>query len=98
MRVAMISEHASPLAVLGGVDAGGQNVYVRLAASAFSTYADTIQMDVTVENLVAPLHWIGPDGRILWANQAELDMLGARAPENRAEQAHNDLMKLRRAG
>ncbi len=27
-RVALISEHASPLAVLGGVDSGGQNVYV----------------------------------------------------------------------
>lgn len=28
MRIAMVSEHASPLAVIGGVDAGGQNVYV----------------------------------------------------------------------
>ncbi len=28
MRIAMVSEHASPLAVLGGVDAGGQNVHV----------------------------------------------------------------------
>jgi D-inositol-3-phosphate glycosyltransferase len=27
-RIALISEHASPLALLGGVDAGGQNVYV----------------------------------------------------------------------
>jgi D-inositol-3-phosphate glycosyltransferase len=27
-RVAMISEHASPLATIGGVDSGGQNVYV----------------------------------------------------------------------
>jgi len=27
-RIAIISEHASPLAVLGGVDSGGQNVYV----------------------------------------------------------------------
>lgn len=27
-RIALISEHASPLAILGGVDAGGQNVYV----------------------------------------------------------------------
>jgi phosphoheptose isomerase len=27
-RIAMISEHASPLAMLGGVDSGGQNVYV----------------------------------------------------------------------
>ena len=28
MRVAIISDHASPLATLGGVDAGGQNIYV----------------------------------------------------------------------
>ncbi|HEV2086765.1 MAG TPA: glycosyltransferase, partial [Cryptosporangiaceae bacterium] len=28
MRVAMVSEHASPLAALGGEDAGGQNVHV----------------------------------------------------------------------
>src|SRR5579875_2372731 len=28
MRIAMISEHASPLAGLGGADGGGQNVYV----------------------------------------------------------------------
>lgn len=34
MRIAMVSEHASPLAALGGADAGGQNVYVgALAAS-----------------------------------------------------------------
>ena len=32
MRVAMVSEHASPLAVLGGVDAGGQNVHVAALA------------------------------------------------------------------
>jgi glycosyltransferase involved in cell wall biosynthesis len=28
MRIALISDHASPLAVLGGTDSGGQNVYV----------------------------------------------------------------------
>jgi len=28
MDIAMISEHASPLATLGGADGGGQNVYV----------------------------------------------------------------------
>lgn len=32
MRIAMISDHASPLAELGGVDAGGQNVYVAQVA------------------------------------------------------------------
>ena len=34
MKVAMVSEHASPLAVLGGVDAGGQNVHVAALAEA----------------------------------------------------------------
>jgi glycosyltransferase involved in cell wall biosynthesis len=28
MKIAMISEHASPLALAGGVDSGGQNIYV----------------------------------------------------------------------
>jgi D-inositol-3-phosphate glycosyltransferase len=32
MRIAMVSEHASPLALLGGADAGGQNVYVAALA------------------------------------------------------------------
>ena len=32
LRVALISEHASPLAAAGGVDAGGQNVYVAQVA------------------------------------------------------------------
>lgn len=32
-RVAFISEHASPLALLGGVDSGGQNVYVSQVAA-----------------------------------------------------------------
>jgi len=33
MKVAMVSEHASPLAALGGVDAGGQNVHVAALAT-----------------------------------------------------------------
>ncbi|MDF2976876.1 MAG: glycosyltransferase, partial [Actinomycetospora sp.] len=39
MRIAMVSEHASPLAAssgLGGVDAGGQNVAVRALALALA--------------------------------------------------------------
>lgn len=32
MRIALISDHASPLAALGSVDAGGQNVYVAQVA------------------------------------------------------------------
>jgi PAS domain S-box-containing protein len=29
-----------------------------------------------LENGAVALHWVGPDGTILWANQAELDLLG----------------------
>lgn len=32
MKIALISEHASPLASLGGIDSGGQNVYVAQVA------------------------------------------------------------------
>ncbi len=32
-KIALISEHASPLAVIGGTDAGGQNVYVAQLAT-----------------------------------------------------------------
>jgi len=36
MRIAMVSEHASPLAHLGGVDAGGQNVHVAELSAALA--------------------------------------------------------------
>jgi glycosyltransferase involved in cell wall biosynthesis len=36
MRIAMVSEHASPLAAVGGVDAGGQNVHVESLARALA--------------------------------------------------------------
>lgn len=37
MKIAMVSEHASPLAPLGGVDAGGQNVHVAELSSALAS-------------------------------------------------------------
>ena len=36
VRIDMISEHASPLAALGGADAGGQNVHVAALAAALA--------------------------------------------------------------
>ncbi len=33
------------------------------------------------ESAAVALHWVGPDGTILWANQAELDMLGYSSEE-----------------
>jgi glycosyltransferase involved in cell wall biosynthesis len=42
MRIAMVSEHASPLAVLGGADAGGQNVHVAALATALGRRGDEV--------------------------------------------------------
>jgi glycosyltransferase involved in cell wall biosynthesis len=36
MKIAMVSEHASPLAMIGGVDAGGQNVHVASLSEALA--------------------------------------------------------------
>jgi glycosyltransferase involved in cell wall biosynthesis len=36
VKIAMVSEHASPLATLGGVDAGGQNVHVAALSTALA--------------------------------------------------------------
>ncbi len=43
-RIAMISEHASPLATLGGVDAGGQNVYVAQLARHLAASGDRVDV------------------------------------------------------
>ena len=36
----------------------------------------TEELQDFVDNAPVGLHWMGPDGTILWVNQAELDMLG----------------------
>ncbi|WP_406068160.1 glycosyltransferase [Micromonospora sp. NBC_01638] len=59
MRIAMISEHASPLAVLGGEDAGGQNTHVAELSAALVaaghevrvyTRRDALDLPVTVRS------------------------------------------------
>ncbi|MGN6446193.1 glycosyltransferase [Amnibacterium sp.] len=44
MRIALVSEHASPLAVLGGVDAGGQNVHVAALATALGAEGHVVDV------------------------------------------------------
>jgi D-inositol-3-phosphate glycosyltransferase len=44
MRIAMISEHASPLAALGGVDAGGQNTHVAELAAALAAEGHRVRV------------------------------------------------------
>lgn len=43
-RIALISEHASPLASLGGTDAGGQNVYVAQVARHLAELGHTVDV------------------------------------------------------
>jgi glycosyltransferase involved in cell wall biosynthesis len=44
MRIAFLSEHASPVALLGGVDAGGQNVYVDEVSRNLAALGYTVDM------------------------------------------------------
>jgi len=44
MRIAMISEHASPLAALGGIDAGGQNTHVAELAGALAAAGHEVRV------------------------------------------------------
>jgi glycosyltransferase involved in cell wall biosynthesis len=50
MRIAMISEHASPLATLGGVDAGGQNAHVAELAGALAADGHEIRVYTRRDN------------------------------------------------
>ena len=44
MRLAMISEHASPLAALGGTDAGGQNAHVAELSAALAAQGHEVRV------------------------------------------------------
>jgi glycosyltransferase involved in cell wall biosynthesis len=50
----MVSEHASPLAVLGGVDAGGQNVHVASLASALARQGHEVVVHTRRDDAALP--------------------------------------------
>jgi D-inositol-3-phosphate glycosyltransferase len=55
MRIAMISEHASPLATLGGVDAGGQNAHVAELAAALAADGHEVRVYTRRDNPELPV-------------------------------------------
>ncbi len=65
-RVAMISEHASPAALLGGEDAGGQNVYVDAVSRGLASRGYAVDIFTRRDDPEAPLvmEW-GPGVRIV---------------------------------
>ncbi|CAN5221815.1 glycosyltransferase family 1 protein [soil metagenome] len=86
LRVAMVSEHASPLTAVGGVDAGGQNVHVAALASALARRG----VDVTVHT-----RRDAPDlpDRVLLASGVVVDHVPAGPPRTVAKDdlvAHMD--------
>ena len=65
-KIALISEHASPLATLGGVDSGGQNVYVGELARHLTHRGYQVDIFTRWDNEELPevVSWI-PDVRII---------------------------------
>ncbi|MBO0864877.1 MAG: glycosyltransferase, partial [Mycobacterium sp.] len=62
MRIAMVSEHASPLAALGGVDAGGQNVHVAELSAALSRRGHEVLVYTRRDSTELPERVETPDG------------------------------------
>ncbi|MEV5953404.1 glycosyltransferase [Streptomyces sp. NPDC051987] len=61
-RVAMVSEHASPLAELGGPDAGGQNVYVAQVAGVLARRGHEVVVYTRRDGTRLPDRVVAPDG------------------------------------
>src|SRR4051812_256160 len=65
-KIAFISDHASPLATLGSVDAGGQNVYVAELARCLSGKGIEVDIFTRLEDSTQQkiVHWL-PGVRII---------------------------------
>jgi D-inositol-3-phosphate glycosyltransferase len=62
MKIAMVSEHASPLAVLGGADAGGQNVHVAELSAALVRRGHEVAVYTRRDNPDLPEEVAAPHG------------------------------------
>lgn len=74
--IAFISEHASPLAVLGGVDSGGQNVYVAETAKQLAKMGFEIDIFTRWENPEVPkiVRWL-PGIRVIHVKAGNVTIL-----------------------
>ena len=62
MRIAMVSEHASPLAAIGGVDAGGQNVHVDALSRALARTGHDVTVYTRRDSADLPERVVTDDG------------------------------------
>jgi D-inositol-3-phosphate glycosyltransferase len=59
LKIAIVSEHASPLALIGGVDSGGQNIYVAHVAKQLARVGHEVDVFTRHDSLLMPriVHW-----------------------------------------
>jgi glycosyltransferase involved in cell wall biosynthesis len=62
MRIDMVSEHASPLAAIGGVDAGGQNVHVAALAAGLAARGHEVTVHTRRDDADLPARVETADG------------------------------------
>jgi glycosyltransferase involved in cell wall biosynthesis len=62
LRIALVSEHASPLATIGGVDAGGQNVHVAALARELARLGCDVVVYTRRDDADLPDEVLTPDG------------------------------------
>jgi glycosyltransferase involved in cell wall biosynthesis len=62
MRIAMVSEHANPLAAIGGVDAGGQNVHVAALAGELAARGHEVTVYTRRDSVSPPDRLEAPAG------------------------------------
>ena len=62
MRLALVSEHANPLAALGGTDAGGQNVHVAELAAGLARRGHEVTVYTRRDTPRGPARVATPDG------------------------------------
>ncbi len=74
MKIAMVSEHASPLAAVGGVDAGGQNVHVEALSRAVARAGHQVTVYTRRDSRTLP-------DRVPIADGVVVEHLPAGAPE-----------------
>jgi glycosyltransferase involved in cell wall biosynthesis len=78
LKVAIVSEHASPLAVLGGTDAGGQNVAVAALAAGLAERGAEVVVHTRRDDLALPR-------RVPLAPGVTVDHVSAGPPEPMAK-------------
>src|SRR3954465_6695007 len=62
MRIDLVSEHASPLAAIGGVDAGGQNVHVAAPAAGLARRGHQVTVHTRRDDDALPERVVLQDG------------------------------------